>query len=139
MRGEATAAGAFASAATSSGTGVAASNGGLQGVEVREVGVAQANLRSADVFFQVRAVSGSWNRDDVLALRQHPRQRNLTVRRAGAARDRLNLLDESLVAIEVLALEARQRSAEVGRCDVALREPPGQKSAPERREREKPD
>ena len=61
---------------------VALAGGGRERVAFGEIGVAQAHRRGADVFFQVGDAARAGDRDDVLALREDPRRRDLTVRGA---------------------------------------------------------
>ena len=56
---------------------------------------------------------GSGNRDDILALREHPGERELRGRAALLLRHRLDLPDQLEVLLEILALEARMVLAEI--------------------------
>src|SRR3954454_6387053 len=89
----------------------------------------------ADVLFDVAAALRAGDRQDVVALREDPRDRHLRRRRALALRDALDDLDDRLVRVERLLLESRVVAPEV---EVVVerggRDRPGQVPAPERRE-----
>ena len=85
-------------------------------------------LGRADVLLQIAAPLGARDRHDVLALRQHPGERQLPGVQPLRRRDRLDPRHEVEVLLEVLALEARRLPAPVvgleivGRADLAGQE-----------------
>src|SRR5690606_3627271 len=63
------------------------------------------------VLLQISNALRAGDGDDVLALRKHPGERQLSRRNAFLLRDLLDLLDQIQVALEVLALKARRAPA----------------------------
>src|SRR6478672_4850375 len=60
--------------------GVAVADGDALGrdlVDALEVGARERDVHCADILLEIAAALGSGNRDHVIALRQHPRQREL--------------------------------------------------------------
>ena len=94
----------------------------------------QLDVERGRVLLEVAAALGAGNRDHVLALGQHPRERELAGRDLLVGGQRLDPLDQLQVGVEVLAGEAGHRSApEVAVLQVVRRlEPPGQEAAAER-------
>ena len=83
----------------------------------------QGDAGRAGVLLEVTQPSGAGDRDDVLALGQHPRERDLRGRGAVAIRDGADPLDDGLVRIDRRLREARERRAEVvrvGRAAVVI-------------------
>src|SRR4030095_2347654 len=83
------------------------------GIDARQVRGGQADVVRRPVLLEVLAALRAGNRDDVLALREHPGQGELARRGALLARDRLDLRHEIEVLLEVFALEARLEAAVV--------------------------
>src|SRR5690349_18128273 len=82
-------------------------------IEALEVGVGQLHVHRADILVEILDVLGAGDRNDVIALREHPGESEL---RGGAALllgHRFDLADELDVLLEILALEARVVLAEV--------------------------
>src|SRR3954454_11920372 len=96
------------------------------GVDALEVRVGQLKLGRSPVLLEVRDPLGAGDRDDVLALCQHPRKRELAGRDALLLGELADLRGEALVALEVLSDETRIAPAEVALVELALgvREPP---------------
>ena len=63
----------------------------------------QYHFSRSEILLQALRLRCSWNRDH--ALRNHPRQGDLRQRATLTLRERLDLLDNFLVGVEVLALE----------------------------------
>jgi hypothetical protein len=102
--------------------------------DLRELVGAQLDVRRGDVLLQTRAALGPGDRDDVVALGQHPCKRELRRRHALGGGELLDRGDEVEVALEVLALEARVPAAEVVVGEVVERlDLAGQEPAAERR------
>src|SRR5262249_23659938 len=94
----------------------------------------------ADVLFEIRASLRARNRHDVVALRHHPRQCELTRRAALVARDLRDLVDELQVVREVVALEPRRQPAEIVLREVVeLLDLAGENAAAERAVRDEAD
>src|SRR5262249_51439961 len=109
-------------------------------VEAREVLVGHLDVERRDVLLEEAHVLRARDRSDVLALAQHPRERELTGRRALLGGDLAHAVDELEVALEVLALEARVVGAEVAGLEVVGRpEAAGEAAAAERAVGDEPD
>src|SRR5207302_4260261 len=76
----------------------------LDGLEVR---ILEPHLERTSILLEIAYPSGARDQHDVRALRQHPGERQLRRTAVFLPRQRLHLFDESEVAGEVLALEAR--------------------------------
>src|SRR5207247_1738384 len=77
---------------------------------------------------------GPRDREDVLAAREQPRERDLRRFRTAPGGDRFQRLDELEVALEIAGLEARLLAADVVRGDVLdFPDVAGEEPAPERR------
>ena len=93
----------------------------------------ERDVERRDVLLEVLHPLRARDRDDVVALRQHPRERELRRGAAFLPRDLLHERHEVEVLLEVLALEARVVAAVVvGREIVDRAELPGQEAAAER-------
>src|SRR3989442_1608276 len=82
-------------------------------VEPRQLVVRQLDRRRGDVLLEVAPPLRARDRDDVVTLRLHPRERELRRRDALLGRNLLDPLDELEVALEVTGLEARIAPPEV--------------------------
>src|SRR5262245_27367389 len=94
------------------GVAVAQALGQCRG-DLGEVLGRQLDIERADVLLETLDAPSAGDRDDVVALREHPGEREL---RRGHALRRGKLLDlahQVEVALEALALEAGRRAAEV--------------------------
>src|SRR5439155_706714 len=102
-------------------------------LEVAQVLVGQLDVEHRDVRLEVPDPGRAGDGNDVLALRQHPRERDL---RGGAALrgcELLDSLDQLEVLLEVLALEARVVAPEIAFLEVVGRaDPPGEEAAAKR-------
>src|SRR5689334_18416910 len=87
-------------------------------VDAREVLPREPHVESADILLQVLATLGAGDRHDVVALRQHPGERELRGRAALLPCHGLDLAHEVEVLLEVLALEARRGTAEIVRLQI---------------------
>src|SRR5579862_1451118 len=106
--------------------GVAVAHRLAERIELDELVRRQLDVARGRVLLEIRAPLRARDRDDVVAPREHPGERNLRGRRAARRRDLPHPLEELHVAIEVLAREARVRLAEVPVLDLVGRaEPPG--------------
>lgn len=83
------------------------------GVQNSELRRRQPNSERADVLVKILAPLGTGDRHDVVALRQHPRQRQLRRRTADLGSQGPDLIDQGQIAREVLALETRRRASVV--------------------------
>src|ERR1051325_148024 len=93
----------------------------------------ESHLRGPGVLLDVAAAFRSGNRDDILALRQDPGERELRRGTLLFPRHRLHRVGERQIALEVLALKARIVAAVIVRREVlGLLEPAAQESAPQR-------
>src|SRR5262245_37807130 len=117
--------------------GVALAGGRAAGrrlLEALEVLVAQLDLGRGEVLLQVLHALRARDRDDVLALTQQPRERELRRGDVLLLRDLEHALDELEVALEVLAHEARRAAAVVvgrevlGGPDLAGEEPAAERA-----------
>src|SRR4029434_6472702 len=96
-------------------------------------GCAARDRRRGAVLLQVAAPLGARDRHDVVALRQHPGDRELRGRDALLGGERLDPFDDREVALEVALLEARMPVADVLRREVpGAPELPGEEPAAER-------
>src|SRR5690349_9691259 len=86
---------------------------GQLGVDPREVVLGQLDVARAPVLLEVGHALGAGDRDDVVALGEHPRQRQLARRRALLLGELAELRGQELVALQVLAGEARVAAPEV--------------------------
>src|SRR3954453_6503132 len=82
-------------------------------LEARQVVVGQRYVHRRRVLLEVAHSFRSWDRDDVVATVEYPRERELPGRDALLGRHLLGPFDALDVAVEVLALEARVVAAEV--------------------------
>src|SRR6185295_8033721 len=89
-------------------------------VDPLEVARAQRDRERAQVFFEIAAALGPGDRQDVVALRQEPRQRELTGLHALLLRDLLDPMDERKVVVEVLLLKPRMLAAAIVGRKIAL-------------------
>src|SRR5262245_57593479 len=102
-------------------------------VDPREVGGGEPYADGARVVLEILAALRTRDRRDEVALRQQPRERELTRRTSLVGSDHLDAVDQPKVALEVLAREARCRVAEVVRAEVVeALDLAGQEPAPER-------
>src|SRR5215216_76954 len=102
-------------------------------VERLEVLVAQLHGERADVLLEVTAPLRARDGNDVLALRVHPRERDLGRRGVLLGRQRVDPLDDRDVRLEVVSLHARLAPAEVVLRELVERaQPAGQEAAAER-------
>src|SRR5204863_1250433 len=94
----------------------------------------QLHLQRVEILVDALLALGSRDRDDVLALREQPREYELRRRALLLHRDLLEALHDLDVALEVLALEARMRETPVavGQIGFAL-DRAGEHAAPQRR------
>src|SRR4051794_25930277 len=105
------------------------------GVDALEVRAGQLDVKRGPVLLEIGDALRPRDRDDVIALRQHPRQRELAGGDALLLGELADLGCEQLVALEVLTREARVAAAEVALVELLLGvgEPAGQEPAPDRR------
>ena len=86
----------------------------------------------ADIFFQIFSALGSGNRNNVVALREHPRERELRGRAFLFAGDLFDATHQIEILLEVFSLKARRVTAIIVGCEVfEFLKLPGQKSAAE--------
>src|SRR3954449_6603621 len=103
-------------------------------VDPAQVLFGELDVARAGVLLEALGAARARDRDDVVALREHPGQRQLGGRAALLARDVLDDAHELEVALEVRALEARVVAAEVVGGQVVDRlDRARQEAAPERR------
>ncbi len=96
-------------------------------VDCGQLILAQDDIGSGNVLFEVADLLGAWDGDDVVALRQDPGKGELTRRAALGGRDRADLADELEVVVEGCPLEPRRRAPPVIRVQVVERcDLPGQ-------------
>src|SRR5437867_669370 len=116
--------------------GIAEPGGGAgrhDGVDRRQVLGRERDRERARVLLEVRPPLGPRDGDDVLALREHPGERELRGLAALARRERFEVAHEVEILLEVLALEAgREAAVVVGREVLEALDLPGQEAAPER-------
>src|SRR6185437_11059630 len=74
-----------------------------QGVDARPLLLGQPHRRGPRILLKAGTALGAGDRHYVVTLRQQPRQGQLSRRHALLRRDRLDRLDETQVAVEVLA------------------------------------
>src|SRR5436190_5037386 len=86
---------------------------GQLGVDALEVFVGQLDVARGPVLLDVGDALGSGDRDDVVALREHPCECQLARRDALLLGELADLRRQPLVALEVRAGEARVAAAEV--------------------------
>ena len=89
-----------------------------QRIDLRQLRVADGDVRRGRVLFHPVATLRAWNRDDVVTLPQDPRQRELSRSTAFTLCDRLHLRHQFEVSREVLTLEPRVVVAPVVRRQV---------------------
>src|SRR5262249_60401318 len=82
-------------------------------LDLRQVLPAEVDVERPEVLREVLAALGSRDGHHVVALRHHPRERELTRSASLAARERTHLLDQLQVLLEILPLEAGGVAAEV--------------------------
>src|SRR5437764_11549984 len=82
-------------------------------VQPSELLVRQGDLRRGGVLLEIRAPLRAGNRNDVVAAREHPRERELRRRAALLLGQLAQAGGERPVALEVLALHTRMIAAEV--------------------------
>src|SRR6478735_1331860 len=80
----------------------------------------QLDLARAPVLLEIGHALGAGDRHDVVALGEHPRQRELARRRALLLGELAELRRQLLVALEVLTREARVAAAEVALVELLL-------------------
>src|SRR5262249_49837580 len=98
------------------------------------------DVERAEVLLQVRAPLRARDRDDVVALREDPRERELRGPAALLRGELLHAADEVEVLLEVVALEARRHPpVVVGREVLEALDLPGEEAASERAVRHEPD
>ena len=106
-----------------------------RGIHCVQRRLAQVDAGRADVFLQVIDLGRAWNRNDVVAPREQPGQRELRHRAAGLARNRRVGAQQPKIGREVFVVEARELPADVGRMQRGwIAEPAGQEPARERAE-----
>jgi len=109
-------------------------------IELCELGSGEHHIRCAHVLLQILAALGSWDRNDVLAPAQQPRQCDLTRGRPFPLGDFLDDPGDPHVFVEVLALQARVIPAEVAfRERLGALDGAGEEAAAERSERHEAD
>src|SRR3989475_10509698 len=102
-------------------------------VDRRQVLGRERDRERARVLLEVRPPLGPRDGDDVLALREHPGERELRGLAALARREPLEVAHEVEILLEVLALEAgREAAVVVGREVLEALDLPGQEAPPER-------
>ena len=115
---------------------IARSRGGAGGQRLcdpRDVLGGERNLQRPQILIEIFAPLRAGNGHDVLALREHPGQRELRRRAALLARNALDTFEQRQILVEILALETRRLPPVVVLRQVAGRlEAPGQEAAPER-------
>ncbi len=97
---------------------------------VRELARGQRDGVRRGVLFEARDPLGAGHRSNVVVLCEKPRERDLRRRRAGLLRDRLDLVQDPQVLIEVAADEPENAHPV-----VLCAQPAGQKPSAERRRR----
>src|ERR1700741_1286187 len=99
-----------------------------------EIFLRQRQAECREIFVDALAALGAWNGDDVLALREHPGQRELRRRAALLTGNFFNALRKGDVLVQRIALEARMLQAAVALGQVGLAvHRAGQHAAAERR------
>src|SRR5262249_29493304 len=99
-----------------------------------QVGGGELHLERGEVLVYALRALRAGDRDDVLALREQPREHELRRRALLLVRDLLQAAPHRDVRVEVLGLEARVREAAVALGQVALAVPrAGEHAAAERR------
>src|SRR5262245_34096729 len=101
--------------------GIALAGGGALGgdrVDPGELVGGQRDVDGGDVLLEIAPPLGAGDRDDVVAARQDPGERQLAGGDGLVPRDGREVLDEREVLGEVVALEARREPAEVVGCEV---------------------
>ena len=102
-------------------------------LDLLQIARRELHLEGADVFLEILPLLRPGDRHDVLALRQHPRERELGRRALLPPRDLLDVRHQVEVLLEVVALEARGVPAVVvGREVVEGAEPAGEEAAAQR-------
>src|SRR5581483_9677767 len=120
--------------------GVAVAGRFAELVELREILGRELDLARGGVLLEVRPPPSARNGNDVVAAREHPRDRDLRRRCVLRLRDLLDALGELHVALEVLALEARVVAPEVVVVQLVRRgEATGEEAAAEWAVRDEPD
>src|SRR4051812_3501083 len=109
-------------------------------LEPAELVVRQRHVDGCRVLLEIRAPLRPRDRHDVLAARQHPRERDLPRRAALLPSDRVDDRDEIEVLLEIVAAEAWMPLAKVVLLDVVRRrESTGEHPAAEWRVRDEAD
>src|SRR5205085_5876774 len=109
-------------------------------LEVSQVVGGQHHLERRDVLLEVLDPRRARDRDDVLALREHPCKRDLSGGAVPRGRDLLDPLDKLQVLLEILALEAWVVATEIALLEIIDGvEPPRKKPAAERAVRDEAD
>src|SRR5947209_10727245 len=86
---------------------------GKLGVDTREVFGRQLDVDRPSILLEVGATLGARNRDEVVALREHPGDGELRRSDALLLRDLLDLLREMQVGLEIRPGEARPAPTEI--------------------------
>jgi hypothetical protein len=107
--------------------------GGQRLADSRDFLGREGNLQRPQILVEIFSPLRAGNGHDVLALREHPGQRELRRSAPLLARESFDAIEQREVLVEILALEARRLPAVVVLRHVGARlEAPGQKAAPER-------
>jgi hypothetical protein len=107
--------------------------GGEDFVEPTQIVRAKLYIERGNIFLEILAALGTGDGDDVVVLRQHPRQRKLRRLASFFVRDLLDSVYEVEILLKVLSLKARRESAVVIRGEIfEAPELAGEKPAAER-------
>src|SRR5437773_1974835 len=122
------------------GLGVPRSGGGTQAFDLSNLGARHRHGEGADVFLDVPPVLGAGNRDDVVAVGEQPRERELAGRAAFLPGERFDAPDKIEILLKVVTLKARMVLAPIALGDVLrTRDLAGEEPAAERTIRDEPD
>src|SRR5579862_2680738 len=80
-------------------------------LDAREVALGELHLRRADVLLEIGAALGAWNRRHVVALRQHPCERELTRRDVFFLCDRGDAIDHLQIRRHIVGRKTRRNRA----------------------------
>src|SRR5262249_26522630 len=112
---------------------VAPADGSWNRVELSELLRCQNDVGGCGVFLEILAPLSAGDRQNVLALREHPGKRDLRGGRAASGRDFAHGLGDKLIFRDRLLVEAGQLRAKVVRAEACLRgDLSRQESSPER-------
>src|SRR3954447_22673962 len=103
-------------------------------VEAVDLFLRQFDVERDDILVEIAPMFGTGDGHHVVALGEHPGERELSGGATLFPRHRLDLVDELDVLLEILALEARVVLAEIALAEIARRlDLPSEETAPERR------